>query len=248
LLLSEINPGTNVGKNLWFSIYVDVNGWYDRAKFPDVMTGSPFIHRTFFHGGGMPAAVLKQHNIDQAGTLDVLWQHDNPIARTERIATEHGLLWGSALKKEMKRSFFGGRTVLCEAFGEFTPHRGCYTDLDPDVKDHLGRPVARMTIWHHPRDGRVAKALASQGQVILREIGCQDVRTRVALSETMILQGGTCRMSESPKDGVIDPNGRVHGFSNLYVSDGGALPSSGTVPITMTITANALRIAEGIKV
>ena len=63
----------------------------------------------------------------------------------------------------------------------------------------------------------------------------------------MILQGGTCRFSESEKDGVTSPRGNVHGFDNLYVTDGGALPSSGTAPSTMTIVANALRIADGIK-
>jgi choline dehydrogenase-like flavoprotein len=248
LLLSDINPGKQVGKNLWFSIYVDVNGWLDAKKHPDVLVGSPFIHRTFFEGGKLTDGVLKEQQLDRAGALDVLWQHDNPIHRAERVATEGKLLWGASLKDAMVKHFTQGRTVLCEGFGEFTPHPGCYTDLDPDVKDHLGRPVARMTIWHHARDQRVAKALSFEGERLLRELQCDNVRTRVSLGETLILQGGTCRFSNSEQDGVTTPNGNVHGFDNLYVTDGGTLPSSGTAPSTMTIVANALRIAEKIKV
>jgi choline dehydrogenase-like flavoprotein len=244
LLLSDINPGGQVGKNLWFSVYVDVNGWFNKQQHPDVMTGSPFIHRSFFPGGELPAARLKEHRLDRAGTLDVLWEHDNPIMRAERAATEGGLLWGKALKAAVHRRFTQGRMVLCEGFGECTPHAGSYVDLDPTARDHLGRPAARMTIAHHPRDVRVAQAMVGEATRILEELGCNEVHTRVALGETTFLQGGTCRISTSAKDGVIDPSGRVHGYQNLYVTDGGSLPSSGTAPGTMTILANALRIAE----
>lgn len=246
LLLSGegFNPGGNVGKNLWFSIYVDVNGWFPKDKFPEAMIGSPFIHRTINFGGTLTDAEKKEFGIDRAGALDLLWGHDNPIHRAERVATETGLFWGSTLKKKMKEVFTGGRTMLCEGFGEMTPHPGSYIDLDPDTKDQHGLPVARITQWHHPRDKQVADALGKIGSKVLAEMGADDVRIRVKMGETVILQGGTCRFSTSDKDGVTTPEGNLHTMKNVYVTDGGTLPSSLTSPSTETILANALRISD----
>jgi choline dehydrogenase-like flavoprotein len=46
---------------------------------------------------------------------------------------------------------------------------------------------------------------------------------------------------------VLDPSGRAHEISNLYVVDGSFMPSSGGVPTTLTIMANALRVAETLR-
>jgi choline dehydrogenase-like flavoprotein len=53
-------------------------------------------------------------------------------------------------------------------------------------------------------------------------------------------------MSDSPSTGVVDPQGEVHGHPGLFVSDGAAIPSSLAVNTSLTILANAERIAAGI--
>ncbi len=68
----------------------------------------------------------------------------------------------------------------------------------------------------------------------------------VALARTYFLQAGTCRMGKEPATSVCDVGGRVHGIEGLFVCDGSALPTMGGVPPTLTIMANALRIAERI--
>ena len=40
---------------------------------------------------------------------------------------------------------------------------------------------------------------------------------------------GTTRMHEDPKEGVVDPNGRVHRLSNLYVTGSSVFPTAGLV-------------------
>lgn len=249
LLLSGdgFNPGGNVGKNLWFSLYVDVNGWFPKSNRPEVMTGSPFIHRSLMVGGALKADEQKALGVDRAGMLDLLWQHDNPIHRAERLAIEGGgTLWGRALKERIKSQFQDGRSMLCEGFGESIPHPGAFIDLDPDTKDQHGLPVARLTYGHHPRDRKVAEHLAKTGLAVLKGMGAQNAFVRVGIGETLILQGGTTRFSNDAKDGVTAPDGRLHGMKNLYVTDGGVLPSSMTAPGTLTIVANAIRVAEGI--
>jgi len=54
---------------------------------------------------------------------------------------------------------------------------------------------------------------------------------------------GTTRMSDDPKRGVVDPDGRVHGMANLYVAGSSVFPSSGHANPTFTIVALALRLA-----
>jgi choline dehydrogenase-like flavoprotein len=55
---------------------------------------------------------------------------------------------------------------------------------------------------------------------------------------------GTTRMHESPKQGVVDRNGLVHGMSNLYVAGSSVFTTAGANFPTMTLVALALRLAD----
>ncbi len=59
-------------------------------------------------------------------------------------------------------------------------------------------------------------------------------------------QLGSCRMADSAEEGVADQHGEVFNYPNMYVSDGSAIPTSLAVNPSLTILANAERIAEGI--
>ncbi len=54
---------------------------------------------------------------------------------------------------------------------------------------------------------------------------------------------GSCRMAERKRDGVVDAHGEVFDYPGLYVADGAAIPSSLAVNSSLTILANAERIA-----
>jgi choline dehydrogenase-like flavoprotein len=57
------------------------------------------------------------------------------------------------------------------------------------------------------------------------------------------LHGG-CRAGRDPRDSVVDRDGRVHSLANVFVADGGFMPYPSGVSPTLTIQANALRIAD----
>lgn len=57
-------------------------------------------------------------------------------------------------------------------------------------------------------------------------------------------QCGTCRFGEDPTTSVLDLNCRTHDVDNLYVVDSSFFPSSSGVNPTLTIIANALRVAD----
>jgi choline dehydrogenase-like flavoprotein len=252
LLLSGdgFNPGGNVGKNLWFSLFVEASGFFERSSHGDVqdlMRGSPFLNRTVLLGGNLPKPRAQSAKLDRTGTLQFNFVHDNPIHRAERVATEGGLVWGAELKKRLHRAFTDGRTVIVEGFGESVPHPGSYVDLDPTTRDSLGKQAARITYFHHPRDVRVSRQMAADMKDVLTKMGAADVAVTRPLGETTVLQGGTCRFGASEKDSVIAASGALHTAGNVFVSDGAALPSSTAVPITLTIVANALRTAGHVK-
>lgn len=55
---------------------------------------------------------------------------------------------------------------------------------------------------------------------------------------------GTCRFGNDPVTSVLDKNNRCHDLENLYVVDSSFFPSSGGTNPSLTIAANALRVAE----
>jgi choline dehydrogenase-like flavoprotein len=55
---------------------------------------------------------------------------------------------------------------------------------------------------------------------------------------------GTCRMSSSPKDGVVNQNHEVHGHPGLYICDGSVIPTALGVNPQLTIMAFATRFAQ----
>jgi choline dehydrogenase-like flavoprotein len=57
-------------------------------------------------------------------------------------------------------------------------------------------------------------------------------------------QNGTCRFGEDPTKSVLDLNCRAHDLDNLYVVDAAFFPSCGAVNPSLTIVANAIRVAD----
>jgi choline dehydrogenase-like flavoprotein len=60
-------------------------------------------------------------------------------------------------------------------------------------------------------------------------------------------QAGTARFGHDPASSVLDVDCKAHELDNLYVTDASFFPSIGAVNPTLTIIANALRVAEKIK-
>ena len=56
---------------------------------------------------------------------------------------------------------------------------------------------------------------------------------------------GTVVMGDDPKTSVLDRECRAHGIENLWVVDASFMPTSMGVNPSLTIAANALRVAEG---
>jgi choline dehydrogenase-like flavoprotein len=58
---------------------------------------------------------------------------------------------------------------------------------------------------------------------------------------------GTTRMSDDPKQGVVDRHCRVHGMTNLFVAGSSVFPTPGGATPTLTLVALAIRLADRLK-
>jgi choline dehydrogenase-like flavoprotein len=59
-------------------------------------------------------------------------------------------------------------------------------------------------------------------------------------------QAGTARFGRDPAISVLDLDCKAHELDNLYLTDASFFPSIGAVNPTLTIIANALRVADHI--
>jgi choline dehydrogenase-like flavoprotein len=54
-------------------------------------------------------------------------------------------------------------------------------------------------------------------------------------------------MSDSPSQGVVDRNCRVHGVGGLYIAGSSVFPTAGHANPTLMIVALAIRLADWLK-
>jgi choline dehydrogenase-like flavoprotein len=54
-------------------------------------------------------------------------------------------------------------------------------------------------------------------------------------------------MHDTPKHGVVDAAGAVHGVPNLFIAGSSVFPTVGSANPTLTIVALALRLADHLR-
>jgi choline dehydrogenase-like flavoprotein len=129
--------------------------------------------------------------------------------------------------------------------GEDMPRPDNRITLNRDVKDAFGLPVANVHIDEHPNDAALRKHAQTQMSRLFEAVGAK----RVVFGPVPPATHNTCsaRMSAKAADGVANAWGQTHDVKNLFISDGSALPTSGSANPTLTIVALALRQAEYIS-
>jgi choline dehydrogenase-like flavoprotein len=128
------------------------------------------------------------------------------------------------------------------------PQHDNRVDLDDSVTDAWGLPVARITLKPHANDLAMGRFLIDRNAEILEAAGATKVY-RVYIDRVTgncSHQHGTTRMGNDPATSVLDRNCRAHEVDNLFVVDGGSFPTGAGANPTLTIMANAWRVAEHI--
>jgi len=144
-----------------------------------------------------------------------------------------------AVRQIYKRIFTGG--LVLAAMTEDLP----YLDnrvLPYDRPSLDGRQRLRMQYRLHPSETeRRATFLRQLNEVLqpFRNLSLGSGEDNANLGHVC----GTCRFGSDPKTSVLDPQNRAHEVDNLYVVDTSFFPSSAGLNPSLTVAANALRVA-----
>jgi choline dehydrogenase-like flavoprotein len=128
--------------------------------------------------------------------------------------------------------------------GEDMPQETNRVTLNHDVKDQFGMPVANVHFDDHPNDIAMRNHAYKQGIAVYEAVGATRTFPTPPYPSTHNL--GTNRMSENPRDGVVNKWGRTHDIENLFVSDGSQFTTGAAENPTLTIVALAIRQADHI--
>ena len=128
--------------------------------------------------------------------------------------------------------------------GEDMPQETNRITLDSEAKDKHGLPVANVHYDDHANDIAMRNHAYKQGAAIYTAVGATQTFPTPPYPSTHNM--GTNRMSEKPRDGVVNAFGQTHDVKNLFVSDGSQFTSGAACNPTLTIVALAIRQADHI--
>lgn len=128
--------------------------------------------------------------------------------------------------------------------GEDMPQETNRITLNHELKDQYGLPAPNVHFTDHPNDIAMRRHAYKQGIAIYEAVGATRTFPTPPYPSTHNL--GTNRMSENPRDGVVNRWGRAHDVPNLYVSDGSQFTTGAAENPTLTIVALAIRQADHI--
>jgi choline dehydrogenase-like flavoprotein len=126
-----------------------------------------------------------------------------------------------------------------------------------DDRDALGLRRVKTDWRYGELERRTANRLASLVGAEFARVGIGRTRLEPWLRDERVpivdaLEGvphylGTTRMSDDPREGVVDGNCAVHGMENLFVAGSSVFATAGQANPTLTIVALALRLADRLR-
>lgn len=128
--------------------------------------------------------------------------------------------------------------------GEDMPQETNRVTVNGDAEDQHGLPVANVHFDDHPNDVAMREHAYGQGRAVYEAVGATRTFPTPPYPSTHNL--GTNRMSENPRDGVVNRWGQAHDVANLFVSDGSQFTTGAAENPTLTIVALAMRQADRI--
>jgi choline dehydrogenase-like flavoprotein len=139
----------------------------------------------------------------------------------------------------------GSLMYVC-CFGTQVPCYENHVSLDPDKKDRFGVPLLRLNTRYSDSEMENMRAGTKLIPHILEAAGNRVARVSAELQArgTSVHYGGTARMHESPRYGVVDGWNRLHDVKNLLVVDASCFATCVEKNPSLTAMAIAMRAAE----
>ncbi|OBG36927.1 GMC oxidoreductase [Mycobacterium sp. E3198] len=218
-----------VGRNLMRHLLDTIEIWPHPGHKTDAANKEIGLNDFYFWEG------QKHGTVQSFGAIPPMqWLTNRPDWRGRALR-----LMSPAVRQVYTRFFTGG--LVLAAMTEDLP----YLDnrvLPYDRPSLDGRQRLRIQYRLHASEVARRAAFLRQLKAVLQPFR----RMTVGSGEANANLGhvcGTCRFGNDPKTSVLDPQNRAHEVDNLYVVDTSFFPSSAALNPSLTVAANALRVA-----
>jgi choline dehydrogenase-like flavoprotein len=231
------NGSDLVGRNVTFHEYSAAVGVFDDPVYA-------------WAGGGYVSASSFQHYEHDASRGHVSGGHIAAAGVGIPLPINWHLpgspTWGAEAKR-IDRDYFNHSMAVAMVVHDMPRHDN-RVELDDEVVDAWGLPVARITLEPHANDLAQGRYLIDRNAEILEAAGAKRVQKVYIdrITGNCSHQHGTVRMGDDPATSVLNRWCRAHEVKNLYAVDGGPFPTGTGANPTLTIMANAWRVAERI--
>ena len=173
------------------------------------------------------------------------------------INTTAGLEWltggsyGVKFKEDVRRYY--GTFVGIGGRGEMIPNENCFCEIDPRVKDKWGIPVLRFHWKWSPHETRQVVHMQKTFAQIVESMGGRlrmPVETNgakaISIGGSIVHEVGGAIMGMDPRKSVTNKWCQTWDVKNVFLADGAPFPSNADKNPTLTIMANAWRVADHI--
>lgn len=228
------NAYDQVGRNLQGHYYAHAQGSHPEAIWDGIGPGATTATLSFNHGndGIVGGGMLADDFVMMPIAFAKGWKPD-------RIPN-----WGQGHKDWMREGY--RRSFIVTGPVHEIPSADARVEIDRDVRDKQGLPVAKLSGATHPETLKVTEFMQARARDWLRAAGAEFVESR---SPSLYLsagqhQAGTCRMGDDRFRSVVDSSCKVWSHDNVFIADGSVHPTNGGFNPVLSIMANAWRTAD----
>jgi choline dehydrogenase-like flavoprotein len=245
------NSSGTLGKYLTDSV-----GSYLAGQIPRLENLPP--HNEDGASGGHLYVPWWQYKAQKNGTLSFPRGYHIEFSGGRRMPGFHtnaGLEWltrgsyGLRLKEDARRYY--GSMVYFAGRGAMIPNEDSFCEIDSDAKDAWGIPALRFHWKWSEHETRQAAHMQRTFADLIEAMGGRtrtppetDGAKAIAPGGSISHEVGGAIMGDDPRVSVLNKWCEAWDVANLFVADGASFPSSPDKNPTLTIMANAWRIAD----
>jgi choline dehydrogenase-like flavoprotein len=130
--------------------------------------------------------------------------------------------------------------------GETVPRKENHVRLSADRKDAWGIPQLVTSIGYDDNDEKLLRDFLARGQEMLEAVGAKKITARDSKQNPGldIHEMGGVRMGHDSKTSLLNRWNQLHACTNVFVTDGACMTSTGTQNPSLTFMALAARAAQ----
>lgn len=229
------NDNDLVGRNLMFHLTEMVAVWPKDGKGSRGASKALAL-RDFYHRDGQRFGAFQAIGID--ASYGMIVHYLNGLFDRSPLRRLPALRQFTRIPAYFAAKIFGSAKIFAGII-EDMPYSGNRVVLDPDDPETIRFNYNYADELHRRR--RLYRKIVRKGLA-----GHRAIFLTLQPDLNMAHCCGTLRFGDDPATSVVDRDCRVHGLDNLFVADASFMPTSLGINPSLTIAANALRVADKI--